>query len=103
MQNAIRRRIKIALLSASLVVLFGPGTALAQSGSAGGSIGNDEKSISGSRQAPRSVEPEQPARRGLITSLERTRMRRTRVAGPPLECKVLKSDRGPSNDILVRE
>ena len=31
--------------------------ALAQSGSAGGSIGNDEKSLSGSREAPRAVEP----------------------------------------------
>jgi hypothetical protein len=30
-------------------------------------------------------------------------MRRTRVAGPPLECKVLKSDRGPSNAIVIRE
>ena len=37
--------------------------ALAQSGSAGGSIANDEKSLSGLRQAPRSVEPEKPARR----------------------------------------
>src|SRR4051812_22156236 len=37
--------------------------ALAQSGSAGGSISNDEKSVSGLRQAPRTVEPEKPARR----------------------------------------
>jgi hypothetical protein len=63
MRNAIRRRIRIALLSASLAVAMAPGLALAQSGSAGGSIGNDEKSLSGSRQAPRSVEPERPARR----------------------------------------
>jgi hypothetical protein len=34
---------------------------MAQSGSAGGSIGNDDKSLSGSRE-PRSAEPEQPAR-----------------------------------------
>ena len=63
MQNAIRRRIKTALLCVSLATAIGPSIALAQSGSAGGSIGNDEKSLSGSRQAPRSVEPERPARR----------------------------------------
>jgi hypothetical protein len=63
LRNAIRRQIKIAFLSASLAVAIGPGMAFAQSGSAGGSIGNDEKSLSGSRQAPRSVEPERPARR----------------------------------------
>src|SRR3954447_10134519 len=37
--------------------------ALAQSCSAGGSISDDEKSLSGLRQAPRTVEPEKPARR----------------------------------------
>jgi len=62
MPNAIRRQIRIFLLSA-LAVAIVPATALAQSGSAGGSIGNDEKSVSGSRQAPRSVETEKPARR----------------------------------------
>jgi hypothetical protein len=59
MQTTIRHRIKITLLAASLAVMVGQGMALAQSGSAGGSIGNDEKSLSGSR----SVEPERPARR----------------------------------------
>jgi hypothetical protein len=49
----------MALLCASLAVAIGPGAALAQSGSAGGSIGNDEKSLSGTRSA----EPERPARR----------------------------------------
>jgi hypothetical protein len=63
MQDAIRRRTKIALLCASLAVAIAPSVALAQSGSAGGSIGNDEKSLSGSRQTPRSAEPERPARR----------------------------------------
>jgi hypothetical protein len=63
MQNAIRSRIEIALLYALLAAAIGPGVALAQSGSAGGSIGNDEKSLSGSRQTPRSAEPERPARR----------------------------------------
>jgi hypothetical protein len=42
--------------------MIGPSLALAQSGSAGGNIGNDDKSLSGSRQPPRSVEPERPAR-----------------------------------------
>jgi hypothetical protein len=59
MQNAIRCRIKIALLCMSFIVAVSPGAAFAQSGSAGGSIGNDEKSLSGSRSA----EPERPARR----------------------------------------
>lgn len=62
MPNPIRRPTRIALLCA-LAVAIGPATALAQSGSAGGSIGNDEKSVSGSRQAPRSVETEKPVRR----------------------------------------
>jgi hypothetical protein len=59
MQNAIRHHIKITVLAASLAAIVGPGTALAQSGSAGGSIGNDEKSLSGSRSA----EPERPTPR----------------------------------------
>ncbi len=62
MPNSMRRQIQIALLCA-LAVAIAPAAALAQSGSTGGSIGNDEKSVSGSRQAPRSVEPEKPARR----------------------------------------
>ncbi len=63
MQDAIPRRIKIALFCMSFIVPIGRGPALAQSGSAGGSIGNDEKSLSGSREAPRAVEPSKPARR----------------------------------------
>jgi len=59
MQNALRRQIKIALLGISFIAAIGPRAAFAQSGSAGGSIGNDEKSLSGSRSA----EPEQPAQR----------------------------------------
>jgi len=62
MQDAIRRRTGIALLCTALAVAICPGLTLAQSGSAGGSIGNDEKSLSGSRQTPRSAEPERPAR-----------------------------------------
>jgi hypothetical protein len=59
MQNTIRHRIGMSLLCVSLALVIGPAAALAQSGSAGGSIGNDDKSLSG----PRSVEPERPARR----------------------------------------
>ena len=59
MKNALRRRSNTALLCVSFMVAISPPTAWAQSGSAGGSIGNDEKSLSGSRSA----EPERPARR----------------------------------------
>ncbi|WP_338701301.1 hypothetical protein V5279_19930 [Bradyrhizobium sp. 26S5] len=51
------------LFSALLLSALGSTAALAQSGSSGGSIGNDEKSLSGSRAAPRSVETDRPARR----------------------------------------
>jgi hypothetical protein len=64
MKHAAERSIKIALLFLLISAAFGSAAALAQSGSAGGSIGNDEKSLSGSREAPRSVEPSKPARRG---------------------------------------
>jgi hypothetical protein len=73
MQNAIRRPIGIALLAASL----GPGLALAQSGSTGGSIGNDEKSLSGSRSA----EPERPARRSKSDADEPRRSAPRRSGG----------------------
>jgi len=51
----------IAALLVSFLVTA-PTIALAQ-GSAGGSIGNDDKSLSGSRPEPRSVEPDRSARR----------------------------------------
>jgi hypothetical protein len=60
MPNAICSRSLLASLLLS-VTLASHG-ALAQSGSAGGSIGNDEKSLSGSRQ-DRSAEPAPSARR----------------------------------------
>jgi hypothetical protein len=64
MQNVIRCLGGTALLSVALIVgVAAPGTARAESGSAGGSIGNDEKSLSGSREAPRTVEPSKPAAR----------------------------------------
>jgi hypothetical protein len=61
MRIAVRRSIGVACLVISTLVASGP--AHAQSGSAGGSIGNDEKSLSGSREPPRASEPERPARR----------------------------------------
>ena len=63
MQNAVQRPIRIALFSLLVSVAFAPHMAFAQSGSTGGSIGNDEKSLSGSRATPRTVETEKPARR----------------------------------------
>ncbi len=63
MQNAVQRSIRIGLVSLLMSVAFGTSASFAQSGSAGGSIGNDEKSLSGSRATPRAVETEKPARR----------------------------------------
>ena len=63
MQNALQRSVRIGLLSLLMSVAFGTSISFAQSGSAGGSIGNDEKSLSGSRATPRAVETEKPARR----------------------------------------
>jgi hypothetical protein len=60
MQTTLQRSIKTALLCTPFIVAIGMSCAFAQ-GSAGGSIGNDEKSLSGTREAPRSVEA--PARR----------------------------------------
>ena len=51
MQYAIRRSIPIVLLALLMPLACGSGVAYAQSGSAGGSIGNDEKSLSGSQRA----------------------------------------------------
>jgi hypothetical protein len=58
MRNAIRHRLGLCAIVSVGLLTSGP--ALAQSGSAGGSIGNDDKSISGSRSDPRAVEPEAP-------------------------------------------
>src|SRR3979411_2849619 len=81
MQNAIRCRIKIALLFMSFIVAISPGAAFAQSGSAGGSIGNDEKSLSGSRQTPRAVESEKPARKNKPEAEEPRRASRKSGGG----------------------
>ena len=63
MQNAVQRSVWIGLFSLLISVAFGTSASFAQSGSAGGSIGNDEKSLSGSRATPRAVATEKPARR----------------------------------------
>jgi hypothetical protein len=61
MKDLFRPLIELALPGIILVIVLSPGVALAQ-GSMGGSIGNNEKSLSGA--APeRSVERERPARR----------------------------------------
>jgi hypothetical protein len=62
MQNTAQRTIKTTLLGLTCILAIGAGAAFAQ-GSVGGSIGNDEKSLSGSRSTPRAVETEKPARR----------------------------------------
>src|SRR6202161_1787437 len=54
MRNNIRYQFGMSLLCVSLTLVIGTAVALAQSGSAGGSIGNDEKSLSGSRSQPSS-------------------------------------------------
>jgi len=61
MNNSIQRSIGIGLLSLVMSIVLGPVAAFAQ-GSAGGSIGNEEKSLSGSREAPRSAEPARRSR-----------------------------------------
>ena len=55
--------------------------ASAQSGSAGGSIGNDEKSLSGSRDAPRAVESAKPSRRSKPEAEEPRRAARKSGGG----------------------
>ncbi|MDB5504540.1 MAG: hypothetical protein JWR89_4442 [Tardiphaga sp.] len=69
MTNLFRWSAGIAPLAIALVIALGPTTARAQ-GSAGGSIGNDDKAVSGSRstttrEAParRSRQTEEPPRR----------------------------------------
>lgn len=59
MRDVVRHSTLIALLA--LFVPVASTVSLAQSGSVGGSIGNDEKSLSGSREPP--PLPEAPARR----------------------------------------
>ena len=75
MEYSARRSMRICLLSLVSSVAISSAT-LAQSGSAGGSIGNDEKSLSGSREKPRAVDPSKPARRAKPESDEPRRASR---------------------------
>ena len=79
MRDAVRHSTGIALLSLFVSVASGSGVAQAQSGSAGGSIGNDEKSLSGSREAPRATEA--PARRNTSEAEEPRRASRKSGGG----------------------
>jgi hypothetical protein len=63
MRTIFQRSFRIFLPSVLLFSTLGLATALGQSGSSGGSIGNDDKSLSGTREAPRAVEPDRPAQR----------------------------------------
>jgi hypothetical protein len=56
----VRHWIDATLFGFSMALMIGPNPTYAQ-GSAGGSIGNDDKAVSGSRPEPRAVE--RPARR----------------------------------------
>lgn len=66
MSNSASRRLALA----SLLLALASASAFAQSGSTGGSIGNDEKSLSGSR-TDRSAEPAPSARRSKPAADER--------------------------------
>jgi hypothetical protein len=77
----VQRTIKIALCAVLISAALPMDATLAQSGSAGGSIGNDEKSLSGSREAPRAVEPSKPARRSKPESDEPRRASRKSGGG----------------------
>ncbi|CAN7264063.1 hypothetical protein LJR220_001185 [Bradyrhizobium sp. LjRoot220] len=80
MQSAFQHSIRIGLLFLLISVGFET-TSFAQSGSAGGSIGNDEKSLSGSRATPRAVETEKPARRSRPRSEADEPRRASRKSG----------------------
>jgi hypothetical protein len=74
MKDAVRR--SIPLLALMIPLACGSSLTHAQSGSAGGSIGNDEKSLSGSREKPRAVESSRAARRAKPESDEPRRASR---------------------------
>jgi hypothetical protein len=80
MQTTTRQATGIALLSLLISAVL-PATVQAQSGSAGGSIGNDEKSLSGTRAKPREVESSKPVRRAKPESDEPRRPARASGGG----------------------
>ncbi|MFK4508025.1 hypothetical protein LPJ38_22450 [Bradyrhizobium daqingense] len=75
MPDAVTRLIAVASL-----LTVATSSAVAQSGSAGGSIGNDEKSLSGSR-SDRAAEPAPSTRRSKPAAEERSSPRRSGGAG----------------------
>ena len=77
MRDAVSRATALAFV---LNLAIAPSPASAQSGSAGGSIGNDEKSLSGSR-SDRSAEPAPSARRSKPTEESRSSSRRSSGGG----------------------
>lgn len=77
MSNAVTRTTALAFL---LNLVIASSSAFAQSGSAGGSIGNDEKSLSGSR-SDRSAEPVPSARRSKPADEPRWSSRRSGGGG----------------------
>lgn len=81
MQKAIFRLIMTGFTSLLLLAGSGANLALAQSGSGGGSIGNDEKSLSGSRQPSRAVESEKPVRKNRRVAAEPRHASRTGSGG----------------------
>ncbi len=82
MMNAVLRRVLIP--SIALLILL-PGIAFAQSGSTGGSIGNDDKSVSGTRDIQQSAEPERSTPRAKPAAREEQRRSAPSRAGPPVQ------------------
>ena len=80
MQHSVQRSVRVGLFSILISIAFA-GAGFAQSGSSGGSIGNDEKSVSGSRATPRAVESEKPARRSKPRSEPAEPRRAARKSG----------------------
>lgn len=80
MKSTIRYNFASALLTVSLAIAINPAGAFAQ-GSAGGSIGNDDKAVSGSRETPRAAEPSKPARRSKPEAEEPRRTSRKSGGG----------------------
>jgi hypothetical protein len=93
MTKAVVRGLMLASIAFALVLL--PDMALAQSGSAGGSIGNDDTSLSGKRETPRSIEPEErPSRRASPPAKEARPPARSRTTSTPAAPKAQPNPQG---------
>lgn len=77
---SVRSWIGAALIGFSMAITISPGTTYAQ-GSTGGSVGNEEKAVSGSRATPRAIEPDKPAQRRPETEKPRRAARRSGGGG----------------------